>query len=85
MEIQVWSQVIYFPLKHAPGIIAFAPIVAAEERRWDANQMRGKVGAAEVGRGGRFSEKFGPVQGAVADSEEDFAAAALGERESRGC
>lgn len=47
--------------------------------------MRGKVGAAEVGRGRRLSEEVGPVQGAVADGEENFAAGALGERESRGC
>lgn len=47
--------------------------------------MRGKVGAAEIGRGRRLSEEVGPVQGAVADGEENFAAWALWERESRGC
>ena len=46
--------------------------------------MRGKVGAAKVGRGGRVSEEVGPVQGAVAGGEDDFAAGALGERKSRG-
>lgn len=46
--------------------------------------MGGKVGAAKVGRSGGVSEEVGPVQGAVAGGEEDFAAGALGKRESRG-
>lgn len=46
--------------------------------------MRGKVGAPKVGWGGGVPEEVGPVQGAVASGEEDFAAGALGERESRG-
>ena len=58
--------------------------MGAEERRWDAYQMGGKVGAAKVGRSGGVSEEVGPVQGAVAGGEEDFAAGALGKRESRG-
>lgn len=45
--------------------------------------MRGQVRATKVGRGGGVSEEVGPVQGAVAGSEEDFAAGALGKRESR--
>lgn len=61
MKIQIWGQVVYFPLKHTPSVVAFAPIVVAEERRWDAYQMRGKVRAAKVGRGGGVSEEVGPV------------------------
>lgn len=45
--------------------------------------MRGKIGPAEVGQARGVSEEVSPVQGAVAGGENDFAACALGKRESR--
>lgn len=46
--------------------------------------MRGKVGATKVGRSRGVSEEVGPVQGAMAGGEENFAAGAPGKGESRG-
>lgn len=72
VELHVRRQVVHLGLPHAPGVAALAPVVPAQRRRRDADELRRDVGAAEVGGCGRVGGEVRPVKGGVAGVQEDL-------------